>query len=123
STSEYGKMTSSELDWVGLDLNLDGTVDERDLLVLGHPQPKETAILPSIGYNKMLTILIEFSNYPAWFDASQIDDVCYSPTPVPGYGYGSHRYYYSQSSHGALDIDGDTFGWYMAEHPRWYYHP
>ena len=123
SSSEISKMTSTELAWVELDMNLDGDVDERDLLVLGHPMPKKAAILPSLGYNKMLTILIEFSNYPKYFDASSIDDICYSPTPVPGYGYGSHRYFYDQSSYGNLDIDGDTFGWYMAENPRWYYHP
>ncbi|MEZ5339586.1 MAG: M6 family metalloprotease domain-containing protein [bacterium] len=123
STSEVGRMTSSQLAWVELDLNHDGTVDERDLLVLGHPQPKQTAQLPSLGYDKMLTILIEFPDYPAYFDPQSIHDVCYSPTPVPGYHLGSMRWFYDQASHGACTLDGDTFGWYMAENPRTYYHP
>ncbi|MCB1221848.1 MAG: M6 family metalloprotease domain-containing protein [Planctomycetales bacterium] len=123
TTSEVGKMTSTELAWVELDLNHDGMVDERDLLVLGHPQPKQTATIPSLGYNKMLTILIEFPDYPQYFDPQSIHDVCYSPTPLPNYHLGSMRWFYDQASYGACTLDGDTFGWYMAQNPRTYYHP
>lgn len=123
SSSAIGKMTSSELSWVELDMNHDGTVDERDLLVLGHPQPKQTATIPSLGYNKMLNILIEFPDYPHYFDAADIHDVCYGADQVPGYHLGSMRYFYDQASYGACTLDGDTFGWYMAQHPRTYYHP
>ena len=123
TASEIGRSTSQELDWLQLDLNHDRIVDERDLLGLGLPRPKTTAGLPSLGTNYMPVLLIDFSDYPHYFEASHFYDVMFGPEGDGQTWFRGLRYFYERSSHGQLILDGDILGWYRAKHPRTYYHP
>ncbi|MBN2081563.1 M6 family metalloprotease domain-containing protein [bacterium] len=122
STSAIASSTPAELGWVELDLNHDGTVDERDVLALGQPQPKTTALFPSLGTVKTFCLLIEFSDYPKWFNKSVFETNLFGAGDTYYY-YRGLKYYYDQASYSLLNVDGDIHGWYQAIHPRTYYHP
>lgn len=131
SSSSIAKSTSQELAWVELDLNYDRVVDERDLLALGHPRPKASATLPSLGTMYYFTLIIDFpddpdeegdQSYPGFFTHDHFDDMLFGDGQ-DGTWYRGLNYYYDQSSYSQLDIQGEVYGWYTAEHPRSYYHP
>jgi M6 family metalloprotease-like protein len=122
STSAIGKSTSRELAWIELDLNHDRTVDERDLLALGHPRPKVTASLPSLGTNKMFCLIIDFPDYPYYFAAADFDDLLFGDGN-PGTWYRGLHYYYDKASYSQQNIAGNVYGWYTAKNNRTYYHP
>jgi M6 family metalloprotease-like protein len=118
-----------DLGWLELDLNHDGTVDERDVLALGYPQAKESALFPSIGTVETFCLLIEFSDYDHYFPASEFDNNLFGDGTgtagddyYPAY-YRTLRYYYDKASYSLLTVDGDVFGWYECNNPRTYYHP
>ncbi|GEM_PF-1716140 len=129
STSAIASSTPQELGWLELDLNHDGTVDERDVLALGVPQPKEAALFPSLGTVKTFALLIEYSDYEHWFPKSEFETNLFADgSGTSGYDYypayyRTLKYYYDQASYGLLNVDGDVFGWYECIHPRTYYHP
>lgn len=120
--SRTASSTQSELDWTRLDLNRDQVVDERDVLALGFEAPKDAAAFPSLGTVKTFALLIDFPNYPHYFDQSHIY------TQMFGDGDGnseldSLHHYYNVSSGGVFNIDGQVYGWHTASHDRSWYHP
>jgi M6 family metalloprotease-like protein len=113
--------TPQELSWVQLDLNHDRVVDERDVLVMGYPQPKAAAQFPSLGTIKTFAIQLDFSDYPAWFPSSEIDNNLFGPGLLSD-DYKSLKWYYEQASYGQLDIQGAVYP-HRASRPRTWYHP
>jgi M6 family metalloprotease-like protein len=105
----------------GLDQNRDGVIDERDLLSLGYPIAKDTAQLASKGTSHIFALLIEFPDYPHSIDASKFSSMLWGDGVAGDYPYESLRNFYQRSSYGNLNIQGDTYGWYTAQHNRSYY--
>jgi len=122
STSAIGATSPREFDWLSLDLNHDRTIDERDILALGYPQPKISATLPSLGTSKVFCLIIEFPDYPKWFSKSEFESKLFGDGDTY-YSYRGLKYYYNKSSYQQLTIDGAVYGWYTAQHNRAYYHP
>ncbi len=122
SASAIGTTSPREFDWLSLDLNHDRIIDERDILALGFPQPKITATLPSIGTGKVFALIIEFPDYPHWFDKTEFESKLFGDGDTYYY-YRGLQYYYKQASYQQLTIDGQVYGWYTAENNRSYYHP
>ncbi len=122
SASAIGTTSPREFDWVELDLNHDRTIDERDILALGFPQPKISATLPSIGTSKVFCLIIEFPDYPRWFEKSEFESKLFGDGDT-FYYYRGLKYYYNKASYQQLTIDGAVYGWYTAQHNRSYYHP
>ena len=121
-TSALAASTQTELGWVSLDLNHDRTVDERDVLALGYPQPKVAATYPSIGTAKCFVLLIDFPDYSHYFDASNIDGRMFGEGDT-SFWYRSLHKFYENASYNQLNITGEVYGWYTAKHNRSWYHP
>ncbi|MDQ3022917.1 MAG: M6 family metalloprotease domain-containing protein [bacterium] len=122
NTSKIAASTQSELEWTKLDLNNDLVIDERDVLALGFEAPKTTAAFPGMGTVKTFSLLIEFPNYPHYFSPDQVDIQMFGDGDGSS-TLGSLHNYYEVSSHGALNITGEVYGWHMASHTRDWYHP
>lgn len=70
--------------------------------------------LPSVGSPKMLVLLVEFDEYPA--RPADTAEAMYARIFGSGgtFPFESLRAYYSRSSYGKLNIDGNVLGWYKA---------
>lgn len=115
------KLTSAQLSPLELDLNCDRTVDERDILTLGFPRPKQTAKLPSMGALKILVFYIDFPDYPLWYGTDELNYRLFTDGDE-NVDYRSLHWFYEHSSYGNVAIDGTLFH-YTAPHERSYYHP
>lgn len=115
------KITSQALSPIELDLNCDRTVDERDILALGFPRPKQTAKLPSLGALKILVFYIDFPDYPLWYGTDELQFRLFTDGD-DNVDYRSLHWFYSQSSYGNVSIEGTVFH-FQAPHERSYYHP
>jgi M6 family metalloprotease-like protein len=122
SAKAISTATAKELDWVQLDLNNDRTVDERDVLALGYPQPKSTARFPSLGTSRTFCLLLEFPEYPHYFTQESIQSILFGEG-TDQCSFHSLKHYYELSSYGHLNVEGMAYGWHMASHPRNWYHP
>lgn len=67
--------------------------------------------LPTTGTVKVLAVLIDFPDHPHTVDAGTINNALFGD-PATGDPYESLAEYYRRSSHGALQITGNTLGWY-----------
>ena len=114
-------MSQAELSFAQLDLNHDRVVDERDILALGYPQPKDTASLPALGTVKAFCLFIDFPDYPKWFDPAELDFRLFDQGDT-SVEYRSLQWYYEQASYNNLTIEGDVYQ-HRASHNRTYYHP
>jgi M6 family metalloprotease-like protein len=114
--------SQAELDWTRLDLNHDRVVDERDLLALGYPQPKATASFPTLGTVKTFALLIDFSDYPHYFERDEVQETLFG-NGNDAFGYRGLHSYYEQASFGQLNMQGNVYGWHRASRPRTWYHP
>ena len=74
--------------------------------------------LPSHGSPKILVLLIEFPNYPHETDPAVVEQKVFGEGDSSEYPYESLTKYYQRSSYGALAIQGNVLGWYMAKYPR-----
>ncbi len=122
SPSALGASSQQELNWISLDMNHDRTVDERDVLALGYPQPKVAAGYPTIGTAKCFVLLIDFPDYPHYFSNSNIDGRMFGEGDT-SFWYRSLHKYYENASYNQLNITGEVYGWYTAKHNRAWYHP
>ena len=77
--------------------------------------------LPSSGNPKILVFLVEFPDYPHVNDVATFTDKLFGDGDLAEYPYESLTAYYQRSSYGALNISGDVYGWYTAQHNRKYY--
>jgi len=114
--------SARELSWAELDLNHDRVVDERDVLALGFPLPKDAARFPSMGTSKTFCLLLDFPDYPHYFTQEEIQNNLFSEGTTDYY-YQSLHHYYELASYGQLNTDGMAYGWHTASHPRTWYHP
>jgi len=83
--------------------------------------PPEWKGLPTTGVVKIPVIGIEFSDYPATYTPSDIEDVVFGDGDVligDPYPYESLANYYDRSSYGQLTITGNVLGWYDTGAPR-----
>jgi M6 family metalloprotease-like protein len=75
--------------------------------------------MPTTGTVKVLALLIDFSDFPAYNSAASIGEDLFGaggrPQDTP---YESLHSYYERSSYGRLDIQGDVLGWYRPAQPR-----
>ncbi len=74
--------------------------------------------LPSIGTSKVFTLLLSFSDYPGHNDPSVIDSQLFGDGLPANFPMESLRNFYRRSSHGLLEIEGATLGWYQTAYPR-----
>ena len=74
--------------------------------------------LPSVGTQKVLAILISFSDNPGHSDAATVDDQLFGDGDAAAFPYESLRSFYQRSSYGLLEIEGNTLGWYQTPYPR-----
>ena len=80
-------------------------------------------ILPSTGTVKVLTLLIDFSDYSHYSinTTASISDKIFDSshsTSRSGYPYDSVTNFYWRSSYGKLSIQGNVLGWYRSSQPR-----
>ena len=78
----------------------------------------EAKRLPSLGRQRVFALLVEFSNYPGHNPANEINRRLFRTGPDSEYPYESLRNYYRRSSHGLLELEGVTLGWYTAPYRR-----
>ncbi len=122
SPSSIGKTPSREFAWLNFDRNHDRVVDERDILSLGFPSPRNTAAMSSIGSSKTFALIIDFPDYPAYFAKDEFEKNIFGEGDT-AYYYRGLSWYYKQASYQQLEIEGQVYGWYTARNPRAYYHP
>jgi immune inhibitor A len=113
------------------DLNLDGVIDQFDLLELGYqtrPATKSTSIAPPTGTNQWMVLRADFTdqnaNY-ATYDVNYFEERFFSEGTAPK---PSINDYYQDVSYGQLEIQGtvDTSGtggdgWYKGQHDKQWY--
>ena len=68
-----------------------------------------------------LTLIVDFSDQPASFTSTQVDNWLNQPGFAMGNTKGSVRDYYLEVSNGQLDLHNDVFGYYRARNPKSYY--
>jgi M6 family metalloprotease-like protein len=73
--------------------------------------------MPTIGIVKILTLLIDFSDYPASNTAVSIESKLFGDGSG-GSPYESLRNFYRRSSYSQLEIQGNVLGWYRPAYPR-----
>ena len=73
------------------------------------------------GITYALTMIVDFSDQPAVFTATQVNDWLNTPGFSIGGTKGSVRDYYLEVSNGQLDLRNDVFGYYRAKKPKSYY--
>jgi M6 family metalloprotease-like protein len=112
------------------DLNLDGMVDQFDVLELGYqvePPQKRASIAPSFGTNEWIVLRADFqdsnANYGTYNAAYFEQRLFQENAPKP-----SCNDYYSTVSYGKLHIDGEVAlsgpggdGWFKGEHTKQWY--
>ena len=74
--------------------------------------------LPSTGDREVFALLIDFADYSGNNSNSDFDWRLFGGGPADEYPYESLRDYYRRSSHGQLEIDGATLGWYTTPYRR-----
>jgi M6 family metalloprotease-like protein len=77
--------------------------------------------LPSSGSPKVVALLIEFPDHPHTVSASTFTSQLFGSGSSSEYPYESVKNFYSRSSYGKLNIQGNVLGWYMAQNERSYY--
>lgn len=122
SASSIGSTPSREFNWLSYDRNNDRVVDERDILALGFPAPRNAAAMASVGTSKTFALIIDFPDYPFYFAKDEFEKNIFG-TGDTAYYYRGLTWYYDQASYGQLNIDGEVYGWYTAKNNRSYYHP
>lgn len=89
------------------------------------PVPIDPKGFPTTGSPKTLVILVDFPDMPHTDSQTveEVDTKIFGPENVndPHYPLESLSAYYSRSSYGKLNIQGDVLGWYTAQHDRSYY--
>jgi M6 family metalloprotease-like protein len=81
--------------------------------------PGSWAGMPTTGNVKILTLLIDFSDYPAYNTAATIDAKLFGGGVDAGdFPYESLHNYYARSSYDQLDLTGDVLGWYRPAYTR-----
>jgi M6 family metalloprotease-like protein len=74
--------------------------------------------LPSSGIQRVFAVLVGFADYPGHNPPSQINRRLFRQGPDNEFPYESLRDFYRRSSHGLLELDGVTLGWYRAPYRR-----
>jgi M6 family metalloprotease-like protein len=74
--------------------------------------------LPSAGHLRVFALLVGFSDYPGHNPANEINRRLFRTGPDSEFPYESLRNYYRRSSHGLLELEGATLGWYTAPYRR-----
>lgn len=79
--------------------------------------------LPTTGTPKVLTMLVDFPDYPHSTSQTITDfnSKFFGSGDSSQYPYESVRNYYQRSSYNQLTITGNALGWYRAKHNRSYY--
>lgn len=123
--------SASEAEVYKYDLNMDGHVDQFDVLELGYqvsPATKRTSIAPSKGTNKLVVLRADFqdenANYGT-YNVAYFNDRFFSDGTA---AKPSFRDYYQEVSYGQLDITGIVTsngpggdGWYKGAHTKQWY--
>jgi M6 family metalloprotease-like protein len=74
--------------------------------------------MPTRGTVNVLTLLIDFSDFPAYNSAASISDELFGDGEAAAEPYESLRDYYLRSSFGQLELRGEVLGWYRPAAPR-----
>jgi len=74
--------------------------------------------LPAVGNQRVLTLLIDFSDLAGFSDPAEVHDQLFGDGVNGFFPKESLRNFYRRSSYGLLDIDGSTLGWYTTPYPR-----
>jgi len=77
--------------------------------------------LPSHGAPSIFILLIDFHGNPHTNEPAVFSSKIFGSGEQGEYPYESLKKYYQRSSYGALDIQGEVFGWYTARLPRFFY--
>jgi M6 family metalloprotease-like protein len=77
--------------------------------------------LPSRGTPEIFILLIDFPGLPHNNEPAVFTNKIFGSGEAAEYPYESLREFYQRSSYGALDIQGEVFGWYTARVPRFFY--
>ena len=81
--------------------------------------PGSWAGMPTTGNVKILTLLIDFSDYPAYNTATTINAKVFGGGVNAGdFPYESLHNYYARSSYNQLDLSGNVLGWYRPAYSR-----
>lgn len=100
-----------------LNARMQGT--QGDFRSLSSALPWQTSMAAS-GAPKVLAVCIDFSDYPASIPSSTIQARLDGQQNAldAAYPFESLRAFYQRSSHDALDLRTDTYGWYRSPVPR-----
>lgn len=114
-----------------LDLNLDGKIDQFDVLELGYevqPRQKGTSIAPAFGTNKWIVLRSDFTDVNANYSTYTVN-YFNQRLFTDGATLPSLRDYYEEVSYGNLIITGTVDGngpngdgWYKGSHTKSWYH-
>ncbi len=94
--------------------HLSAAVDPRS----GQVKAAAASGLPSIGNQRVLTLLIDFTDFSGFTDPIEIHDQLFGDGANGYFPKESLRNFYRRSSYGLLDIGGSTLGWYTTAYPR-----
>lgn len=79
--------------------------------------------MPTSGTNKVLVLLVDFPDYPAFNSYATVSNKVLG-AGVPGdFPLESLTKFYSRASYGQLTIKGSVLGWYRMAHNRSWYEP
>lgn len=87
-------------------------------MALGQQAPWRDRMPPSIGENRPIVLMADFSDKVGAKTEAEIDDMLFS---VGTYPTGSMRDYYLECSQGQLNVSGTVKGWYRAPQTLVYY--